>query len=249
MSSTPPDILICGGTSRAGLDAARLLSADGFRCIVGGRTPLLDSDIKESRNRMIWEEVDFSDAKSIGIFCDRLASNKDYNVGHCVFFQRSRSSDILESIQVSLVSSVAIIEALEQSISDYQGSITFIGSILGEKIGKEQTLAYHVSKGSIGPCVRYLAVKYGHLGIRVNAITLSTLMHSVNVKGYAPGTPLDTITNKVIPTGRPASSADVVGMIKFLMSSDASSITAQELHIDGGLNAMSQVSSAIQVMD
>lgn len=248
MSNSSPDILICGGTSRAGLDAAELLAADGYKCIVGGRKrPDLSS--KEVQQNIVWEEVDFSDKESVSSFCDRVTSNTDYKIGHCVFFQRSRSTDLLESIQVSLVSSVSVVEALEQKVASCKGSITFIGSILGEKIGKEQTLAYHVSKGAVGPCVRYLAVKYGGLGIRVNAIMLSTLKHSVNAKGYGPGTPLEAITNKVIPTGRPAESSDVVNLIKFLMSSDASAITAQELHVDGGLNAMSQVSSAIQVMD
>jgi len=248
MNTSFPDILICGGTSRSGLDVAELLSANGHRCIVGGRSrPEVKSE--QAKRQIVWEEVDFSYNASVSDFCARLTSNTDYNIGHCVFFQRSRSTDLLESIQVSLVSSVTVVEALEQTVASHNGSITFIGSILGEKIGKEQTLAYHVSKGVIGPCVRYLAVKYGELGIRVNAIMLSTLKHSVNAKGYGPGTPLEAITNKVIPTGRPAESRDVVSMLKFLMSSDASAVTAQELHIDGGLNAMSQVSSAIQVMD
>jgi NAD(P)-dependent dehydrogenase (short-subunit alcohol dehydrogenase family) len=239
MADKTRHILICGGTSRAGLDAARLLTQDGFKCIVAGRHP------PEGGEDLIFEAVDFADVASVNAFGSRLGI---YNIDTCVFFQRSRSEDILESVQVAVAAPVAIVKALKKSLGANKGAVIFIGSIIGDKVGKEQTIAYHVSKGSLGPLARFMAVQYGSEGIRANVISLSTLKHSRNERGYAPGTVLDTITQRLIPIGRPTDVADVVETIKFLSSPAATAINGQVLHMDGGLGVLSQVSGAIQAM-
>lgn len=238
MADKGKHILICGGASRGGLDAARLLAKDGFKVIAAGRTA-------PEGGGLTFEQVDFAKPDSVAAFCTRIAA---YDIDTCVFFQRSRSEDILESMQVAVVSSVAIVKALEASLGKNKGAVVFIGSIIGDKVGKEQTAAYHVSKGALGPLTRFLAVQYGAQGIRSNVISLSTLKHSRNEKGYAPGTVLDTITQKLVPLRRPTDVADVVETIKFLSSPAAGAITGQVIHMDGGLGVLSQVSGAIQAL-
>jgi NAD(P)-dependent dehydrogenase (short-subunit alcohol dehydrogenase family) len=232
-------ILICGGTSRAGLDAARLLVKDGFKCIVAGRGPL------EQENGLHFEAVDFSLPDSVTKFCERIS---EFNIDTCVFFQRSRGEDILKSVQVSVVSSLEIIKTLETVLISNRGSILFIGSIIGKSVGMEQTAAYHISKGALGPIVRFLAVKYGINGVRTNLISLATLKHSCNERGYMQGSLLDDITRKLIPIRRPTEVIDIVEAIKFLSTPSAGAITGQEIHLDGGLGVLSQVSSAIQAL-
>jgi 3-oxoacyl-[acyl-carrier protein] reductase len=244
MAENAKTFLICGGASRAGLDVARLLVKRGAKCIVAGRTRP-DEDCEREPD-LVYEPVDFSAAASVEAFCKRL-SNSTYDIACCAFFQRSRSDDVLEGMQVSVVASAAIVEALEARLAANQGSVVFIGSIVGDKVAKDQTLAYHVCKGSLGPLVRFLAVQYGGR-IRVNSISLSTLMHSRNSRGYEPGTPLESISRKLIPSGRPTTAEDVADVISFLSSASAGAITGQILHVDGGLGLLSQVSSAIQAM-
>lgn len=239
MADKSKHILICGGTSRGGLDTAHLLTQDGFKCIVAGRHPPEDGE------GLAYEAVDFADAASVNAFGGRLGA---YDIDTCVFFQRSRSEDILESMQVTVAASVAIVKDLEKSLGANKGVVIFIGSIIGDKVGKEQTAAYHISKGSLGPLARFMAVQYGSAGIRANVISLSTLKHSRNEKGYAPGTALDTITQKLIPIGRPTNVTDVVETIKFLSSPAATAINGQVIHMDGGLGVLSQISGAIQAM-
>jgi len=226
--------LICGGTSRAGLDVARLLGGRGHHCIVAGRKR---PDACDSQPRLTYESVDFAVPSSVADFCKRLSGRRD--IAHAVFFQRARTEDVLESVQVQVAASAAIVEALAPQI----GSAVFIGSVVGDMVASDQPLAYHIAKSAVGPLVRYLAVKYGGR-IRVNAISLSTLKHSQNAKGYENGTFLDSLARKLIPGGRPASAEDVANVIQFLTGPGASAITGQTLSVDGGLNVLSQVTSA-----
>jgi NAD(P)-dependent dehydrogenase (short-subunit alcohol dehydrogenase family) len=248
MTEKAHHVLICGGTSRAGLDAARLLAAQGHRCTVAGRAPPEPGPDAVLDRLLTFEQVDFADPRSVDDFCRRLRAAPNLDIKTCVFFQRSRSEDVLEAIRVGVVSSVSVVSAIEDSLARAKGAVIFIGSILGEKIGREQTLAYHVSKGAVLPAVQFLAVQLGRRGIRVNGIVLSTLMHSRNAKNYAPGTVLDRIATNVIPAGRPVAVADVVEAIKVLSGPGAAAITGQLIHVDGGLGVMSQVSSAITVL-
>src|SRR4051812_36353773 len=118
MAETQKHILICGGTSRGGLDAAHLLTAQGLKCIVAGRNP------PEDGTGLTYEAVDFASVDSVTAFSSRLSA---YDIATCVFFQRSRSADILESMQVSVAASVAIVAALEKNLSANKGAVIFIG--------------------------------------------------------------------------------------------------------------------------
>lgn len=242
ISERSKTFMICGGTSRAGLDVARILAARGAKCIVAGRNPPSDED--GGADKLSYEAVDFSKTASVDAFSKRISDTSYPAIDCCVFFQRSRSADLLEGMQVSIVSSTTIVATLHAKLASIQGSVIFIGSVVGEMVATDQTLAYHVCKGSVAPVVRYLAVQYGGR-IRVNAIALSTLKHSRNEAGYGPGTFLDDVSRKVIPRGRPTTSADVADAIQFLSGEGASAITGEILNVDGGLNLLSQVSSAL----
>ncbi len=242
------DILLCGGTTRSGLDCAVELANSESRCVVAGRSAPPDSVLSDETRPILYEHVDFADPNSVDALCTALNS-KSYDIKDCIFFQRARSEDVIEGMQVAIAASDRIISALHEQLSRNAGSIIFIGSVLVDKVGVDQTLSYHVTKGAVRQAVRYFAVKLGPDGIRVNAINLATLKHSVNEKGYEAGTPLADIADKVTPLRRSVESGDVADAITFLRSPQARAITGHELTLDAGLGCVSQVSSILQALD
>lgn len=112
-------ILICGGVSRAGLDIADKLIEAGHKCIVAGRR---HPEREALDPNMHYEHVDFSDSESIDDFCKKISSG-EFSISDCIFNQRSRSEDLLEGMKVSVVSTVQVIESIEDQLIKNKGSI------------------------------------------------------------------------------------------------------------------------------
>ena len=112
------------------------------------------------------------------------------------------------------------------------GSIVNISSIMALVGGEGGHPAYHASKGAVRALTKTFAVRYGRVGIRVNAI----------YPGFLPpmrtGKPLPSdMLEKLIewtPLGRTGTPQDIAAGVAFLASEDAAFVTGAELVIDGG---------------
>lgn len=88
--------------------------------------------------------------------------------------------------------------------------------------------------------VRYMATEYGPRAITVNAVngglidtdSLDFFYH--RVPGMAP---LESVLEK-IPLRRPGTADDMAAAVDFLLSDDASYISGQVIHVDGGLTVV-----------
>lgn len=116
------------------------------------------------------------------------------------------------------------------------GSIIFIGSVYGSG-GAPQRTAYCASKGAVHNMTRSLAVEWGPLNIRVNAVaptgTRTPMVQDLidrgvyNLKGVKARTPL----------GRLAEPDEVAAAVAFLASPAAKMINGVILPVDGGWTA------------
>lgn len=114
-----------------------------------------------------------------------------------------------------------------------RGAIVMIGSVYGEG-GAPMRTAYCASKGAVHNMVRSLAVEWGPLGIRVNAVAPTGVRTPMvqdlidrgtfNLKGVQGRTPL----------GRLAEPEEVAAGIRFLLSDEASMVNGHILAVDGG---------------
>jgi meso-butanediol dehydrogenase / (S,S)-butanediol dehydrogenase / diacetyl reductase len=101
---------------------------------------------------------------------------------------------------------------------------------------------YAASKAGVVGITQSLALELAPFGINVNAYcpgVINTEMWKYNdrewgrLHGYGPGDYFKEAVNR-IPLGRPGSPQEVAGLVSFLASSDASYITGQAIHINGG---------------
>ena len=140
-------------------------------------------------------------------------------------------------IDINLKGTFLSIKAvLDTMMSRRCGSIITIASVEGIN-GTEGGSAYNASKGGVVLLSKNVAIDYGRMGIRCNAICPgfidTPLLNSV----------MDSLPDfkndiqKQIKLGRFGQAAEIAGAACFLASADASYVTGQTLVVDGGYTA------------
>ena len=119
-------------------------------------------------------------------------------------------------------------------------SIINVASIQGLR-GQPSSMAYATAKAAVVNLTRCMAVDFGPLGIRVNAVapgyidTRMALMHG-DVHEHQTDWFQDVfIKHGRLPLRRPGKADDVAGPILFLASDDSRYVTGHVLVVDGGL--------------
>jgi len=119
-------------------------------------------------------------------------------------------------------------------------SIVNVASIQGLR-GQPNSMAYATAKGAVVNLTRCMAVDFGPLGVRVNAIapgyidTRMALMHGTVHEHQTDWFQDVFIKHGRLPLRRPGKAEDVAGPILFLASDDSRYVTGQVLVVDGGL--------------
>lgn len=80
-------------------------------------------------------------------------------------------------------------------------------------------------RAALGNFTKLYADRYGSLGIRMNSV----------LPGFVDSYEVDDATVATIPLGRPATTADVGRVIRFLVSEESKYVTGQSILVDGGL--------------
>lgn len=145
--------------------------------------------------------------------------------------QFMKVEDIKRIFNINYFSSLYLTQLLLRRITKQTGSIVFTSSIAGFKpeIGN---VAYGGSKAAVSQAVKVLAKELSPDGIRVNAVAPGLV--DTDMKNKADETTWNLMIQNVM-LGRIARPEEIANVICFLLSEQSSFITAQTIHVDGGM--------------
>lgn len=130
---------------------------------------------------------------------------------------------------VNLVAPARLAALAVPHLRQTRGCIINVGSMVAFRTVEGKT-AYAASKAALMHLTRIMAVEWGLLGIRVNAIAPGRIM--TPMQASRPGDP-ESILDR-LPLRRLGDPDDIAGPVLFLASEAASYITGQTMAVDGG---------------
>jgi NAD(P)-dependent dehydrogenase (short-subunit alcohol dehydrogenase family) len=203
-------------------------AAQGVAASIGGRSIGVSMDVRS------WESVRTATAE-----IEAVIGPVDALVNNAGISRVARSEELPpewwdEVIDVNLSGTWRCAQVIGSRMVDRgRGAIVNIGSAYSE-IGSPGRVAYAATKTGVIGLARVLGTEWVARGVRVNAVQpgyIDTPMMQVTLQG---GTVAAGELVGRIPAGRLGQADEVAATVAFLLSDEASYITAATLRIDGG---------------
>jgi len=142
-------------------------------------------------------------------------------------------ADFRRVLDVNLVSGFIVGRAAARRMSGRgSGCIVNITSINGVTPAPNSG-AYPASKSGLAKLTELMAVEWGPLGLRVNAVAPGFIDAGLSAPFFA-NPVVRNLREKAVPTRRLGTAMDIAQAVMFLASDAASYINGQELVVDGG---------------
>ena len=125
------------------------------------------------------------------------------------------------------------------------GNIINIASVHGQLMARNM-MTYETAKAAVIGLTRQMAIDFGRIGIRVNAICPGHIVTEVIEPLWAENPSGFRFFEDQYPVGRVGKPDDIAYAIRFLCSDEASFITGQALVVDGGLTLQLQEDFGLQ---
>ena len=135
-------------------------------------------------------------------------------------------------LSVNLKALPFLVKALRSELAAQPGSAVVAIASINATMGNTANPAYTASKGGVLSLVRSLADELASDGIRINSVTpgyILTPMTQSMVDNLPEG-----FFDRPVMLGRMGKPQEVAAAVRFLLSDEASYITAAELVVDGG---------------
>ncbi len=184
--------------------------------------------------------ADISDEASVEAALDAFGGQLDLVVNNAGIVRFGPLLDLavddFEAVtRVNLVGTFTVARAAARRMRAAQvgGSIVNITSMNGVAPGPNGG-AYGATKAGIALLTQQMAIEWGPLGIRVNAIAPGLILAGMSDPIYADPEIREARESKV-PLGRLGTADDIASLVVFLASAESSYITGQNILVDGGV--------------
>ena len=236
--------LVCGGASGLGEATAVRLQEEGAHVVIADRNVDAARDLATALGGCEYFEYDQGDPASITALFDAVSSAGEVNGVALVAGVHPGTRALAEVDPATFrgvhdVNALGILLCLQEAARivarDDRSSLVVIGSVAGIRPVARNAI-YASSKASAQAITRSVALELAGSGIRVNSILPGSAITPLAISQSS----LETIreeAERVIPLRRAAEASEVASAICYLLSEDASYITATELIVDGGLAA------------
>lgn len=195
---------------------------------------------KHYQKRFYWQQIDATDYHVLKKFTvsvykrfgaiDVLINNAGVNLDRVLAV--TNEQEIEDVLSLNLESVIKLSRYVSRiMLTNNGGSIINVSSVLGIR-GFKGTSVYAATKAAIDGFSRSLARELGSRKIRVNAIAPGFL--DTDMTKDMPEKQKNQILRRT-PLGRLGKVEDVAGLIRYLISNEASFITGQTFVVDGGL--------------
>jgi NAD(P)-dependent dehydrogenase (short-subunit alcohol dehydrogenase family) len=237
--------VVTGGNSGIGLATARRLKQEGARVAIAGRSQkTLDEAAKSLGDGVLAIKVDVSRLADL----DRLfaeVGNKwgkidvlFVNAGVAKFAPLIETTESLydENFDINAKGAFFTIQRALQHLND-GAAIVLTTSVAGRR-GDPGSAVYGATKAALRSFARTAAAELIPRRIRVNAVAPGPIVTPIFERTGLPKERMDAFVKGVmdeVPMKRFGQPEEVAAAVAFLASSDASYITGEELHVDGGL--------------
>jgi 3-oxoacyl-[acyl-carrier protein] reductase len=209
------------GTATTADGAARITESLRAR---GGRGIVLDVTSQESIDGVI-ADIDAAEG-AIGILCNNAGITRD------MLLLRMKQDDWDAVLQTNLASVFRLSKAvLRGMMKARKGRIISIASVVG-LTGNPGQSNYAAAKAGMIGFTKSLAREVGSRGITANVVAPGFI--DTDMTRALNETQRETL-NGQIPLARLGLPADVAAAVSFLASADASYITGETLHVNGGM--------------
>ena len=230
--------LITGASGAIGKDIASTLNKSGAAVILCGTKIDVLEDIASDLSGEV--EIITENIKNFEKF-EKSLLEKKLNVDILVnnagitkdnLLIRMKSEDIDNVIDINLLSLIKISKCvLKNMMKQKFGRIISISSVVGFT-GNPGQVNYCASKSGITGFTKSLALEVASRGITVNAIAPGYINSAMTDKISDPQR--DSIISN-IPVGRIGKPSDISNAVIFLAREEASYITGNTIHVNGGL--------------
>jgi 7-alpha-hydroxysteroid dehydrogenase len=136
-----------------------------------------------------------------------------------------------------------ILQAKDKEVGQIIGTIVNLSSIAATRT-QENILSYSVSSAALDQITRSMAISLAAKGIRVNAVSLGSLMSASLRDLMRENLDLHDQVVEATPLGRVAEAKEAAEAVLFLACDLSNFITGQILTIDGGRSLLDRMNSA-----
>ena len=234
------NIIVTGATGGIGREIVKkFISLDGNVVVTGTNTEKLELLKKEfpnvkpikfdiSDHSKIEEFIDNASTQLVGL--DILINNAGTNMDNLSL--RMKEQEWKKVIDINLTSTFLLSKyAIKKMLKNKYGRIVNIASVVGHTGNLGQS-NYSASKAAIVGMTKSLAIEYAKKNITLNCVS----------PGFIQSKMTDNIIESVkavltsrIPMSRLGKGEDVANSVAFLSSEEASYITGETIHVNGGM--------------